>query len=142
MPADFFHIFNSLTNPTPLVAGIVLHPGNPEAYASAEKNIIAYEDPTETADGSNGHIFVGAVFPHPMEEAGTVLFPTEESRQLRGRALGHVLARTQYTPLSDFTYYWGSAWNRADIHSMKEWIDYLKTFSTQTQHPLQVSLNK
>lgn len=130
--------YENLTDPAPLVAGIVLHPGNPDAYASAEKDIIAYEDPTETADGSNGHIFVGAVFPHPAEEAGTVPFTAEESRKLRGHALGHVLARSPYTPLSDFTYYWGSAWSLAGMTSMSAWIDYLKTFSGKVRQPLEV----
>ena len=56
-----------------------------------------------------------------MKEAKTVLFPVEE-KKMRNNADGHVLAVSDYEPGADYVYYWGFAWDRADIKTAEAGI--------------------
>ena len=52
----------------------MLHAANPEGYVcDAAKGYISYADPTTDAKADNGIIYVGAVFPAPVQ-ATTQLF--------------------------------------------------------------------
>ena len=43
---------------------------------------------------------------------------------------GHIVLRTAIAPDEDFRYYFGFAWDKADINDMTEWDSYLKSFQT------------
>jgi hypothetical protein len=133
--------YENLNQVTPVAAGLVIHPENPEAYvANQEQGFIAYEDLTDNIDNGNGKIYVGAVFPAPVKEAKAQLFSEQESKDLRGGATGHVLGISDYQPGSEFTYYWGSGWTKAGMESMEQWTNYLNEYAQKVRNPLTVTL--
>jgi hypothetical protein len=133
--------YENLSQVTPVAAGLVIHPENPEAYvANQEQGFIAYEDLTDNIDNGNGKIYVGAVFPAPVKEAKAQLFSEQESKDLRGGATGHVLGISDYQPGSEFTYYWGSGWTKAGMESMEQWTNYLNEYAQKVRNPLTVTL--
>lgn len=127
--------FDNLSEPTPLVTGIVLHEPSNDYQADASNGYIAYADPE---DSENGQIYVAAVFPKKINEAKAVNFSDQE-KKLRG-ANGHVLAYTTYTPESNYTYYTGAGWSKWGFRNSAEWFKYIQEFAQKVKQPLQVTV--
>ena len=83
-------------------------------------------------------IYLGVVFPEEMNEAKAVLFSEEESKTQRGGASGHVLAVSEYQPGTEFTYYWGSGWNKYNFTDATMWNNYVAEFAMKVRNPLVV----
>lgn len=132
--------YSNLKETLPIVAGIVLHEPDGAVVANAAEGYITYVDPTDNAGNDNGKIFVGAAFPTLVKEAKPVLFPEKEKKELRGGADGHVLAISEYEPGADFTYYWGAAWDKADIKDAAAWNAYMADFARKIRNPLTVTV--
>ncbi|WP_455591799.1 DUF4861 domain-containing protein [Bacteroides sp.] len=132
--------YSNLSSVTPVAVGIVLHEPDGDVTTDAANGYITYVDPTDNVNNNNGKIFVGAAFPATVKEAGTTLFSDREREELRGGADGHVLAVTDYEPGSEFTYYWGSAWDKADIKSAADWNSYMAGFAQKVRNPLTVTV--
>lgn len=130
--------YSGLNQALPVVTGIVLHEPDGAIVADAADGYITYVDPTDNSEGDNGKIFVGAAFPATVKEAKAVLFPEKEKAE-RG-ANGHVLAISDYEPGSDYTYYWGSAWSKADIKDAAEWNTYIAGYAKKVRNPLKVTI--
>lgn len=131
--------YNGLTAATPVAAGIVIHPENPEAYVlEADNGYVTYTDLSDNINNGNGEIYLGIAFPNEMKEAKAVLFSEEESKKLRGGASGHVLAVTEYQPNTEFTYYWGSGWNKYNFANAAAWNTYVADFAQKVRNPLVV----
>lgn len=128
--------YSNLQETLPVVTGIVLHEPDGTVKADAEGGYITYVDPTTGAD--NGKIFMGAAFPAVVKEAKTVLFSEAEKKQ-RNNADGHVLAISDYEPGSEYVYYWGFGWDRADIKDIDAWNRYMADFAQKVREPLKVS---
>ena len=129
--------YEGLKQTTPIAAGLVIHPENPEAYVlEGDKGYIAYADLTDNVNNDNGVIYVGAVVPEKVKEAKTVMFGDKEAKE-RG-ASGHVLAINNYKPGSEYTYYWGSGWSKYGFDSMEAWTGYLDRYAQCVRNPLQV----
>ena len=129
--------YTNLKETTPVVTGIVLHEPDGAVVADAQGGYMTYVDPT-TGPG-NGKIFMGAAFPADVKEAKTVLFPAEE-KKMRNNADGHVLAVSDYEPGSEYVYYWGFAWDKADIKTADAWNQYMADFARKLRNPLKVEL--
>ena len=129
--------YSNLKETLPVVTGIVLHEPDGAVVADAANGYMTYVDPTTGPD--NGKIFMGAAFPAAVKEAKTVLFPAEEKKQ-RNNADGHVLAVSDYEPGADYVYYWGFAWDKADIKTAEAWNQYMADFAQKVRHPLTVSI--
>lgn len=132
--------YSNLKETLPIVAGIVLHEPDGAVVANAAEGYITYVDPTDNAGNDNGKIFVGAAFPTLVKEAKPVLFPEKEKKELRGGADGYVLAISEYEPGADFTYYWGAAWDKADIKDAAAWNAYMADFARKIRNPLTVTV--
>ena len=74
-----------------------------------------------------------------VKEAKTVLFPIEE-KKMRNNADGHVLVVSDYEPGADYVYYWGFAWDRADIKTAEAWNRYMADFAQKVRNPMTVSI--
>ena len=108
-------IYNRLSKPTGIVAGIVLHPQNPDGYFyNTEKGILVYADSTNNKRNNNGVIYVGLVFGQYPDSTGVRWFDDAEKKKRPG-ALGHVLGYGTYYPGTAYTYYWGSGWSKSGI---------------------------
>ena len=129
--------YTNLKEAMPVVTGLVLREPDGVVTADAENGYITYVDPTTERDGSSGKIFVGAAFPAPVKEAKTVLFSEKEKKE-RGGADGHVLAISEYEPGSEYTYYWGSAWNKAAIKTIDVWNKCMAEYAQKLHAPLSV----
>lgn len=132
--------YRNLKEVTPVVTGIVLHEPDGEVVADAANGYITYVDPTDNVNNNNGKIFVGAAFPAMVKEAKVSLFSEKEKNELRGGADGHVLAVSDYEPGSEYTYYWGSAWDKADIKTAGAWNEYVAAFARKLRAPLVVTI--
>ena len=101
--------FDGLRDSTEIVAGV---PRRDDSEAILADNYIAYADPTQGPD--NGKAMLGVIVPDRAT--------TAEERE------GHIVLRTAVAPGENFRYYFGFAWDRADIDNMQAWNDYLKNF--------------
>lgn len=133
--------YTHLDRKTPIATGLVLHEADGKSSTNTQKRFIAYEDPTTNPKGNNGKIYIGAVFPKKLKETKVDLFSEKERKELRGGAYGHVLAIGTYHPKETYTYYWGSAWNKAKIKTFNAWEEYLTSFSEQLRKPLKISID-
>lgn len=129
--------YTNLTKTLPIGTGIVLHEPDGAVVTDAANGYITYVDPTTGPD--NGKILMGAAFPADVKEAKAVLFSPDE-KKLRNNADGHVLALSEYEPGSEYVYYWGFAWNRADIRTPEAWNQYMADFARKLRNPLQVQV--
>ena len=127
--------YSNLNQTMPIVAGIVMHEPGGAFKTDAEAGYITYVDPT--TGPNNGKIFMGIAAPAKVNEAKTVLFSDAEKKQ-RNNADGHVLIISDYIPDSAYTYYWGYAWNRADIKTPEAWDAYMSSFARRVRTPLTV----
>ena len=130
--------YSNLKETLPIVAGIVLHEPDGAVVADAANGYITYVDPTTGPD--NGKIFMGAAVPAVVKDAKTVLFSEKEKKE-RNNADGHVLAVSDYEPGSEYVYYWGFAWDRADIKTAAAWNQYMADFAQKVRNPLTVKVN-
>ncbi|MCI1682407.1 MAG: DUF4861 domain-containing protein [Bacteroides sp.] len=132
--------YSNLKETLPIATGIVLHEPNGAVVANAADGYITYVDPTDNVNNDNGKIFVGAAFPAAVKEAKSVLFPEKEKNELRGGADGHVLAISSYEPGSEYVYYWGAAWDKADIKTADAWNKYMADYARKVRNPLTVTM--
>ena len=130
--------YSNLKETLPIVAGIVLHEPDGAVVADAANGYITYVDPTTGPD--NGKIFMGAAVPTVVKDAKTVLFSEKEKKE-RNNADGHVLAVSDYEPGSEYVYYWGFAWDKADIKTADAWNRYMADFAHKVRNPLTVKVN-
>ena len=128
--------YSNLKETLPIVAGIVLHEPDGAVVADAANGYITYVDPTTGPD--NGKIFMGAAVPAVVKDAKTVLFSEKEKKE-RNNADGHVLAVSDYEPGSEYVYYWGFAWDKADIKTVDVWNKYVAEYAQKLRAPLTVA---
>lgn len=134
--------YSGLTEPAQIAAGLVLHEpdGTAVVASDATDGYITYVDPTDNATAGNGKIFVGIAVPGAVKEAGAVYFSKAEREKERDGADGHVLAVSDYEPGSDYTYYFGSAWDKAAIKDVEEWNSYVSEYAQKVRNPLTVTV--
>ena len=130
--------YSNLKETLPIVAGIVLHEPDGAVVADAANGYITYVDPTTGPD--NGKIFMGAAVPTVVKDAKTVLFSEQEKKE-RNNADGHVLAVSDSEPGSEYVYYWGFAWDKADIKTSDAWNRYMADFAQKVRNPLTIKIN-
>ena len=129
-------VYSGLTKQADVVAGIVVHKQNPDAYVmDNEKRIMAYADSTEHPSDVNGVIYIGTVVPDTNAKAIYQSLDPE-----RGSAIGHILSVSPYTSDDVYTYYWGSGWSNGDMPDFDTWQRYLSDFAERAAAPLQVTL--
>ena len=52
-----------------------------------------------------------------------------------------MLAVSDYEPGSEYVYYWGFAWDKADIKPADAWNRYMADFAQKVRNPLTVKVN-
>lgn len=104
--------YDGLTKPMDIVAGFPLR-DDFKPVADSQLGWLAYSDPTQGPD--NGRAMLGIVLATPANEL--------EKRD------GHILLKSGYRPGEEFLYWWGFAWDRADIDNFDEWQNYLRNFT-------------
>lgn len=130
--------YTNLKETLPIAAGVVLHEPDGAVVADAANGYLTYVDPTNGPD--NGKIFMGIAVPATVKDAKAVLFSEAEKKE-RNNADGHVLAISDYEPESEYVYYWGFAWSKADIKTADAWNQYMADFAQKVRNPLTVKVN-
>lgn len=115
--------YDGLDAPTRLASGFPLRDQSP-AFMSEKTGIISYCDPTQGPD--NGKAMLGVIFPQGFQ------------RTLAGN--GHALGYTTVEPGKPLTYYWGFAWDRADIPTYADWQKYLEDYRAALLDPVKYTL--
>lgn len=131
--------YTNLREAMPVATGIVLHEPNGAIVTDIANGYVTYVDPTSDPNAGNGKMFMGAAFPAQVKEAKAVLFPEKEKKELRAGADGHVLAISEYEPGSEYTYYWGSAWDKAAVKTADAWNKYMAEYAQKLRTPLTVA---
>ena len=137
-------LYQNLTQPKKLVAGIVLRDKDGKETADIKKGYMAYPAPAMNFDPrrpdlDNGTHFIGHVYPETMSEMKTVYHSEKERLEERGGAPGHLLSYTEYTPGEKFTYYWGFGWEHSQMKTYDQWKEYLEAFAEMVKNPLIVN---
>lgn len=125
--------FNGLTHDVTIAPGIVVHDANPDGFTLGD-GFMAYADPTQDASNGNGTIFVGIVAPESKE---FIYRPFDEQV---GDAVGHILAPAPYADGQEYTYYWGSGWEKGGMPDSSTWNSTLAAFSERLKNPLQITV--
>ncbi|MBD5346471.1 MAG: DUF4861 domain-containing protein [Bacteroides sp.] len=124
-------------NTDSIAAGVAVHKPAADQYVTGP-DYVAFNDPTTSPGGRGvGRIFVGVINPQPG--VATYYKPLPEAK---GSAVGHALAVSPYSEGSDYSYYWGSSWNKGRIMSFDGWINTLEDYSRRLRTPLTVSVSR
>lgn len=127
--------FDSCDAPS-IAPGIVVHQRNADGYTLVpDECYMAYADPTDNPSGENGLIYVGVVAP----QADSMYYRPFDEPQF-GESVGHILAKSAYTPGSDYVYYWGSGWDKGFMPDRETWLKYLSDFNTRLRNPLTITI--
>lgn len=102
--------FDSIAEPATIVAGFPLRDDS-EPYASAADGIVAYSSPVSGDD--SGRALLGIYCPERFDST----FVKDN----------HILGSSTIKPAEKFTYYWGFSWDKTEIPTMPQWLDYLNT---------------
>ena len=112
--------YEGLSSPRAIAAGFPLRDDD-APYTDVENGIVAYSDPTQGPD--NGRAMLGLIMPG-----------SNSTRTLDN----HIVSVSTAMPDSAFVYYWGFAWDRADITDKTAWQQYLSTKAKTIAAPLSV----
>lgn len=108
--------YEGMTKPHTVVVGFPMRTEGTQ-FCDVGNGIIAITDPTQGAD--NGKIFLGVVAHNPCKKACIIG--------------NHWLLTSEIAPDETFTYDWGYAWDRTDISTRTQWIEYLKNAALKTE---------
>ncbi len=102
--------YDGIPSERKIAAGFPLR-DNPARFSSSRDGIVAVADPTQGPN--NGKALVGLLVPGGVEDVAEID--------------GHLVAVSTVAPGKPFRYYWGYAWDRTDITSLEDWVEYLRT---------------
>ncbi len=126
--------YEGLSKPVGLASGVVLHSEDKDNVVLG-KDFVLYADPTDNPRVNNCQLFVGALFPYGIDETRKLLFD-KPSGGNEGHALG---VKKEYYGDS-YYYYFGSAWSKHDVRTMKEWQERTDWTIRSIRNPLKVAI--
>jgi len=101
-------------------------------------NYVQYADPTDSPERHNFQIYVAVLFPDG--DVKTQLLPLEKPQNgIEGHAIG---VKKKLKGGEKYTYYFGSAWSKADVRTQPEWQLRVEQFLHAVEMPLQVKVNE
>ncbi len=126
--------YEGLTKPCDMAAGVVIHSADTTSVRLGSDYVL-YADPTDNPEKQNFQIYVGVLFPNGVKETKSVMYAKPES----GNA-GHGIGVITYIPEEKYTYYFGSAWSKYDVRSLKEWELRSSEYMESIRNPLKVTV--
>ncbi len=119
--------YDGLTESRDLAMGIVIHSADTTSIKIGSHYVL-YADPTDNPRENQSQVFLGLLFPG-MEVKTTFLRDDSISENVAG----HVVGITKIHPGEHVTYYFGSAWSKADIKTFEEWISLATSVCMQKE---------
>ena len=124
--------YTSLKQPSQLASGVVIHSEDKESVVLG-KDYVAYADPTDNPRVNNCQLFVATLYPKGNVVTSKKLFAQPSSGNE-----GHALGILDGYKGERFTYYFGSAWSKNDVRTMKEWQERIDWTLRSLRQPLKV----
>lgn len=122
-------VYDGLSAPRKVAAGIVVHKSDAEAYVMNKKaGYVAYADAMDHPEVMNGQLYIGCLFPANLKEVKYVPLSEEKAG-----GVGHVAGICDYKPGDTFTYYFGTAWSKYDMPDFAAWQQALARYAAQTK---------
>ncbi|MDP3394598.1 DUF4861 family protein [Sediminibacterium sp.] len=119
------HLSTISRDSLPVVVGIIKRPGETNHYFNQANGIMAYWEPTDPKFGTTG---VGCIFPNTVK----AMLNTKE----------HFLTKFTIKTNSNFSYYTGAAWDRAnEITNAKDWYAYLNDYKNKLNTKVNVVID-
>jgi len=129
--------YEGVDSPTPFVAGIVVHADKPDGYSLInDADAISVIDLSDDTSVDNGEIYVGVILP----DADTLQYANFD--EIKANAVGQALARSQYIPGKQLTYYWGSAWSKGSVPDAARWQSIIAKQKQIIDAPLKATYKK
>ena len=126
--------YEGLTQAATLASGVVIHSEDKESVVLG-KDFVQYADPTDNVRVNNCQLFVATLYPDGISETRKQLFA-----QPKDGNEGHALGIQKDYHGEPFTYYFGSAWSKADVRTQAEWQQRIDWTLRSIRQPLQVVL--
>lgn len=117
--------YSGLTKSMDIVTGFPLRDDS-ETVTDVTNGIIAYADPTQGPD--NGKALLGVILPNGIKKTL--------------RKDNHVVGVAKTETGIPFIYYWGFAWDKADIKSLDDWHKHLIDVATRQPLTCKVSTSR
>ncbi len=127
--------YEGLSSSASVVSGVVIHNEDTASVVLGE-NYVHYADPTDNPNAQNFQIYVAVLFPN-NNVATKIVKPTSPINGPAGHALGVV---KDYKNGEKLSYYFGSAWSKADCHSQEEWQTRINAKLKRIEYPLQINI--
>ncbi len=123
--------YTGMKQPAPLASGVVIHSADQENTVLGS-DYVAHADPTDNPRVNSCQLFVATLYPK-----GTV-----ETRRLEsGGGVSHALGIVDGYRGERFTYYFGSAWSKADVRTLGEWQQRIAWTLRSLREPLKVTID-
>lgn len=116
--------YTGMSKAREIVAGFPIR-DNDAPYTDKHNGIVIYSDPTQGPD--NGRAMLG------------LIMPTNNGMRTIDN---HIVATSTAYPDSTLTYYWGFAWNKADITDKDTWQKYLDDKAATLSSPLKITIKR
>jgi hypothetical protein len=126
--------YSGLNSSSPIVAGIAVHCDNPEYTLNNDSHYISYADKTDNITAGNGEIFIGVL----ASEADSLTY--RQFPEVVVNAMGQALLLNTYHPSDKYTYYWGSAWSKGGVPTIKDWNNILEKEAHKLKQPLKTTI--
>ena len=123
--------YEGLSRSCDFATGVVIHEEDTQSIACG-RDYVAYADPTDNPAAQNFQIYVAALFPNGISET-KALMNEKPANGIAGHAVG---IRHDYQNGERYTYYFGSAWSKADVRTMDEWVLRINNFLDALHSPL------
>ena len=84
-----------------------------------------------------GRIYVGVVNAQPGVTTRYMPLPAP-----KGKATGHAVTVAPYSEGSEYSYYWGSSWNKGRFMTFDSWVNALEDMSRRLRAPMKVKVER
>lgn len=126
--------YEGLTAKYDLAAGLVIHEEDTESVVIGDR-FVQYADPTDDLRHQY-QLYVGVLFPHGVSATKKLLYDKPANGAV-GHAIGVVRSVGN---MQKYSYYFGSAWSKADVRSQAEWQLRIDEFLKALDAPLKVTV--
>ena len=127
--------YEGLTKPCDFASGVVIHSADKESVVLGD-NYVHYADPTDNPEKHNFQIYVAVLFPNGKVTTKKLMLD-KPSGGIEGHAIG-ILKNLENN--QKYTYYFGSAWSKADVRTQREWQVRIEDFMNALANPLSVRI--
>ena len=121
--------YTGMKQSTPLAAGVVLHDANAASTVLGD-DYVAHADPTDNPRVNSCQLFVAALWPKGNVQTRRHTAPGGEE---------HAIGILPDYRGERFTYYFGSAWSKADVRTMAEWPQRIAWTLRSLRQPLKAT---